>query len=207
MAYGAILGQKPIIPENPNTIATNVSYNNSTTSSIITGTNVQSAIDQLFTSVSNGKELVANAITDKGVATSSSDTFATMANNIESLNIIQPMKYPGQNLGYERKTSTSDVYRVPYTFTIPNGCNYMTISWYSWTTGDAVCNVYIYPQYQTFTFNDNISNSAGQIKFIPYTHTNNAEPDIEINNNILTFSVIADDNDNYNLIQASYYKY
>ena len=85
MAYGVILGQKPIIPENPNTIATNVSYNNSTTSSIITGTDVQSAIDQLFTSVSNGKELVANAITDKGVMTSSSDTFATMAENISNI--------------------------------------------------------------------------------------------------------------------------
>ena len=36
-------------------------------------------------SVSDGKELVATAITDKGVATSSLDTFATMANNIEQI--------------------------------------------------------------------------------------------------------------------------
>lgn len=87
MAYGAILGQTPKQIKNPTTIATNVSYNNSQTSSIITGNNVQEAIDELFTSVSNGKELVANAITDKGVATSVSDTFATMAENIGNINV------------------------------------------------------------------------------------------------------------------------
>lgn len=42
-------------------------------------------IDQLFHSVSNGKKLVANAITDKGIPTREIDTFATMANNISSI--------------------------------------------------------------------------------------------------------------------------
>ena len=77
MAYGAILGQTPT--------ASNVTYNNSQTSSIITGTNVQQAIDQLFTSVSNGKTQIASAITDKGVSTSASDTFAQMAANIGNI--------------------------------------------------------------------------------------------------------------------------
>lgn len=62
--------------------AANTTYSNSSTSSIITSTNVQGAIDQLFTSVSNGKELIADAITDKGVTTSASASFQTMANNI-----------------------------------------------------------------------------------------------------------------------------
>lgn len=62
--------------------AANTIYSNSSTSSIITSTNVQGAIDQLFTSVSNGKELIADAITDKGVTTSASASFQTMANNI-----------------------------------------------------------------------------------------------------------------------------
>lgn len=44
-----------------------------------------SDLESLKSSVSNGKNLIANAITGKGVATSSSDTFATMANNIESI--------------------------------------------------------------------------------------------------------------------------
>ena len=45
----------------------------------------QTDLNSLKSSVSSGKTLVANAITGKGVATSSSATFATMANNINSL--------------------------------------------------------------------------------------------------------------------------
>lgn len=40
------------------------------------------AINELFQNVSSGKELIATAITDKGVTTSSDDTFQTMADNI-----------------------------------------------------------------------------------------------------------------------------
>lgn len=39
-------------------------------------------IKEVFTSVSDGKELIASAITDKGVETDATDTFATMAQNI-----------------------------------------------------------------------------------------------------------------------------
>lgn len=67
--------------------AMNVSYSNSITSSLITSNQVQGAIDQLFQSVSNGKSLIAEAITDKGVSTSSSASFATMASNIENIEV------------------------------------------------------------------------------------------------------------------------
>ena len=40
------------------------------------------SINELFTSVSNGKSQIASAITDKGVSTSNNDTFQQMANNI-----------------------------------------------------------------------------------------------------------------------------
>ena len=40
---------------------------------------------ELFTSVSNGKSLVAGAITDKGVTTSANDSFSTMATNIRNI--------------------------------------------------------------------------------------------------------------------------
>lgn len=43
---------------------------------------VDGKYNELFQSVSNGKTTVANAITDKGIATNATDTFATMANNI-----------------------------------------------------------------------------------------------------------------------------
>ena len=45
-------------------------------------TEVNTEITALKKSVSDGKKLVATAITDKGVATESTDTFATMAENI-----------------------------------------------------------------------------------------------------------------------------
>lgn len=46
---------------------------------------LDSKTDELFTSVSNGKEVVAAAITDKGVQTASDATYDTMANNIRQI--------------------------------------------------------------------------------------------------------------------------
>ena len=46
---------------------------------------LNSTVKNLFQSVSNGKAQVAEAITDKGVATSASDSFATMATNISNI--------------------------------------------------------------------------------------------------------------------------
>ena len=46
---------------------------------------IDSKYNELFQSVSSGKTLVANAITDLGVATSATDTFATIANNIKKI--------------------------------------------------------------------------------------------------------------------------
>lgn len=42
-------------------------------------------IQQLFTSVSNGKTLIASAITDKGIPTDATATFAKLAQNIERI--------------------------------------------------------------------------------------------------------------------------
>ena len=49
-------------------------------------TQLETEVSELFQSVSDGKTLVANAITDKGVSTSTTATFATMASNIRNLN-------------------------------------------------------------------------------------------------------------------------
>lgn len=46
---------------------------------------MEGEMDKLFTSVSNGKSQIAGAITDKGVPTSATDTFSTMAGNIRSI--------------------------------------------------------------------------------------------------------------------------
>lgn len=75
MAYGGLIGQSSAEAEN-------VSYDNKNTSTIIKSDNVQGAIDQLFTSVSEGKSLVAKAVTDKGVQTALDATFETIAENV-----------------------------------------------------------------------------------------------------------------------------
>ena len=47
--------------------------------------NLVAAINETFTSASNGKQIIATAITGMGVTTSASDTYQTMANNIQSI--------------------------------------------------------------------------------------------------------------------------
>ena len=51
-----------------------------------TATNVEGALEELFTSVSDGKTHVAAAITDKGVPASGSDTFSQLADKIGDIN-------------------------------------------------------------------------------------------------------------------------
>ena len=50
--------------------------------------NANNEISSLKTSVSNGKSAVASAITDKGVSTSATASFNTMANNIRSIETV-----------------------------------------------------------------------------------------------------------------------
>ena len=56
--------------------STNVIYQNKT---------VNSALDELYDEATTGKELVAAAITNKGISTTSTDTYETMATNINSI--------------------------------------------------------------------------------------------------------------------------
>ena len=60
----------------PATTATQISYSDS---------NVQAVVDELYTSVKDGKTQIATAISDKGQATNPSDTFATMTANIRNI--------------------------------------------------------------------------------------------------------------------------
>lgn len=108
MAYGAIIGQTPTVQAS----AEMTSYNNDNTSSVITADNVQGAIDQLFTSVSNGKSQIASAITDMGVSTSANDSFAQMATNIGNI-----------ETGYDTSqvTATAATVRSGYKFVNSSG--------------------------------------------------------------------------------------
>lgn len=108
MAYGAIIGQTPTVQAS----AEMTSYNNDNTSSVITADNVQGAIDQLFTSVSNGKSQIASAITGMGVSTSANDSFAQMATNIGNI-----------ETGYDTSqvTATANTVRSGYKFVNSSG--------------------------------------------------------------------------------------
>ena len=58
---------------------------------------VDTRIDELFQNVSNGKELIASAITDKGVYASDDETFQELSNKISLI----PVGPPGSNIiGY-----------------------------------------------------------------------------------------------------------
>lgn len=68
-------------------------------------------ISSLKSSVSNGKSLIASAITDKGVSTASNATFQTMSNNIRKItSISSPKLIPGNILW---SIGTTDVYGNP----------------------------------------------------------------------------------------------
>lgn len=97
--------------------ASNVSYSN-TTSGMTSG-NVQGAIDELFQSVSEGKSLIAAAVTDKGVETAATDSFATMAGNIGQISSGGSAEYVTGAMIWGGYATTSDGVitcqkRVPY---------------------------------------------------------------------------------------------
>lgn len=70
-----------------NTTATAASNSVGPLSSLLTGAkgNTVAAINELFTSASNGKSSIAAAITGKGVLASGSDTFASLAQKISQI--------------------------------------------------------------------------------------------------------------------------
>lgn len=76
--------------DNENLTASSIEYNNETSS--MKATNVQSAIDELFTDVSEGKTLIAAAVTDKGVETAATDSFQQMADKIGQITTETPIE-------------------------------------------------------------------------------------------------------------------
>lgn len=85
-----------------NSIITNNTNISSITQNI---NNLDGKYDELFQSVSNGKSMVAGAITGKGVATSANDTFSTMANNIEAIET-------GSGGGIDTSDATATAYDI-----------------------------------------------------------------------------------------------
>ena len=107
---------------------------------------LKSAINEVFLSVSNGKQLIATAITDKGVETSSDSTFQTMATNIKNIssaNInvegfteytlfetdeVIPDTWIGTNGGKDLVLSSDDFLSTFYDNLVTNNSDYGTIT-------------------------------------------------------------------------------
>ena len=77
-------------------------------------TDLTSAVNSLKSSVSSGKALIASAVTDKGVQTAASDSFATMAQNIANIPA-------GATVIHKSGTSASGSYSLTRTFAINSG--------------------------------------------------------------------------------------
>ena len=75
--------------------------------------NANNEINNLKTSVSNGKSAVASAITDKGVSTSATASFNTMANNIRSITSISSPKLIPGNILWSIGTDQYPAYTPP----------------------------------------------------------------------------------------------
>ena len=111
-----------------------------------TAQDLKGAINEVFQNVSNGKQLIATAITDKGVATSSNSTFQTMADNIKNIssaNInvegfteytlfetdeVIPDTWIGANGGRNLVLSSDDFLNTFYDNLITNNSDYGTIT-------------------------------------------------------------------------------
>lgn len=142
--------------QNKSANAENISYDNTSTSSIITGDNVQEAIDQLFTSVSNGKSEIASAITDKGVNTSADASFAMMAENIGKIstnNIEKGSTYPSIQgfISVNYNLSFDPTYFLVYINEVTNLGNGSAIFATNCTRGNISTGVCYYTQYISTT--------------------------------------------------------
>ena len=79
----SLAATKKYVDDNKVTDASEISIQD--TANNFTSTNVEGALAELFQFVSNGKILIASAITDMGVDTSNTDSFEIMATNIRNI--------------------------------------------------------------------------------------------------------------------------
>lgn len=111
-----------------------------------TAQDLKGAINEVFQNVSNGKQLIATAITDKGITTSSDSTFQTMATNIgnissKNINVegfteytvfetdeAIPDTWIGTNGGKDLVLSSNDFLSTFYDNLVPSNSDYGTVT-------------------------------------------------------------------------------
>ena len=101
---------------------------------------LEAKIEDLKQSVSDGKDLIASAITDKGVTTSNTETFSNMANNIRKISSSeQTISVQNIMLNYSSLTlSEGESIRLIPVFTPSNATN-QEVTWSFSTSG--ICTI------------------------------------------------------------------
>ena len=99
--------------------------------------NLVGAINELFQNVSNGKNLIAEALTDRGVEASANETFLELANKILSIpqGVELPMKTPVWTPNIDTVTATLDTQDGLFTSFRVNGGNWQASNIFSGLTG------------------------------------------------------------------------
>ena len=95
----------------------NSSTSSTSTTEAATPSAVKSAYDlalEAKTSASDGKSLIASAITGKGVSTSATDTFATMADNIDNIQTGHTITIDGEEYDNDVEISSYSAYFTDY---------------------------------------------------------------------------------------------
>ena len=78
------------------------------TNSSLNSENVQDSIDELATDLKNGKQSLAQAITNKGIETSATDSLENMANNIDKITSGMSVVAIGSNITSYNLDNISD---------------------------------------------------------------------------------------------------
>ncbi|NLZ95623.1 MAG: hypothetical protein GX921_07370, partial [Bacteroidales bacterium] len=140
-----------------------------------TSTSVEGALNELFTSVSNGKTGIASAITDKGVPASGSDSFSTLAtkigqietsggfiSSIQSGNATLDVDNPSKNITINTINTnravilvTSASYQIRSAFVAGKIVDSTTINLYRATNADAKSDI----SWQVIEFGDGVVKS------------------------------------------------
>lgn len=88
-------------------------------------TELSQRVEECFQSVSNGKSLIASAITDKGVQTLATDTFQTMADNIGQIQGGEPSELITNRFGNSKTYTITKNYAVGYFYVVSGSSSYV----------------------------------------------------------------------------------
>ena len=134
--------------------------------------NAASEISSLKSSVSSGKAQIASAITGKGVSTSSSASFSTMASNIKNISTGYDFKNGTYNYQSSDKTVSSS---TKYIIVCEYGKSSLSTHMYVIDVKEKTCiDIYHGNGIDTFKISNKVLNSSGEFSMHCRTDSNTA---------------------------------